>query len=113
VRFAFKYNSKKDIYFMPLQDERAQKLLPKELVVKELSSVIYYRQGIIFTQSTAALTVGKDLNLFLKIVSNILLIIPKVIRDKVYNFIAKHRYRWFEKFDTCPIPPPALQKQFL
>jgi len=113
VRFVFKFNSKKDIYFMPLQDERAQKLLPKDLQAKELESVVYYRNGTVFTQSTAALFVAKDLNLFLKIISNILLIIPKIIRDKIYNFIAKHRYRWFGKYDTCPIPPPALRKQFL
>lgn len=113
VRFIFKYNRKKDIFFIPLQDERAQELLPKELSPSELKSVIYYKQGLVFTKSTAALSVGKELNPFFRIASNILLIIPKIIRDKVYNFIAKHRYKWFGKYDACPLPTEDLKKQFL
>ena len=113
VRFIFKHNKKKDIYFLPLQDERAQAYLPKDIKTSELKSVVFYKQGEIFTLSTAALQTGKQLNFFLRVVSNILLIIPKFIRDKVYNFIAKRRYKWFGKHENCPVPSPALRKQFL
>lgn len=113
VRFIFKYNKQKDLFFLPLQDERAADLLPNGLTPSELKSVVYYNKGTVFTQSTAALKVGKELNFFLRILSNILLIIPKIIRDKVYNFIAKNRYRWFGQYDTCPLPTDSLKKQFL
>lgn len=113
VRFIFKYNKQKDLFFLPLQDERAADLLPNELTPSELKSVVYYNNGTVFTQSTAALKVGKELNFFLSIISNILLIIPKIIRDKVYNFIAKNRYKWFGKYDACPLPSEAMKKQFL
>ena len=113
VRFIFKRNKEKDIYFIPLQDERAKTLLPDDIRLGELASVIYYRQGEIFTHSTAALKICSELNLFYRILSNLLLLIPKRLRDGIYNFIGKRRYKWFGKKDDCPIPPPDLRKQFL
>lgn len=113
VRFIHKHNKAKNIFFLPLQDARSEKLLPKGLTPKELKSVVYYNAGQIYTQSTAALQVGRELNFFLRMLSNILLIIPKFFRDKVYNFIAKYRYNWFGQYDTCPMPTDSLKKQFL
>jgi predicted DCC family thiol-disulfide oxidoreductase YuxK len=42
-----------------------------------------------------------------------LIIVPKFIRDAVYNFIAKNRYRWFGKQESCWVPTPALKSLFL
>jgi predicted DCC family thiol-disulfide oxidoreductase YuxK len=41
------------------------------------------------------------------------LIMPRVLRDALYNFIARNRYRWFGKRDTCMLPTPALRARFL
>jgi len=41
------------------------------------------------------------------------IIVPKFIRDGVYNFIAKNRYKWFGKKDACWIPTPELKGKFL
>ncbi len=40
-------------------------------------------------------------------------VIPRPIRNWLYDFIAVRRYRWFGKYDTCPLPPPELQDRFL
>lgn len=40
-------------------------------------------------------------------------IIPVKIRDVVYNFIARNRYKWFGKKDQCMVPTPDLIKRFL
>jgi len=45
--------------------------------------------------------------------SKVCFIIPKFIRDGVYNIIAKNRYRWFGKKEACMIPTPELQSRFL
>ncbi len=113
VRFVFKYNRKKNIYFLPLQNEKAKQLIPNDLKVNELNSVVYYNQGNIYTLSTAALKILGELNVPLKIVSIIGLLIPKFIRDRIYNFIARNRYKWFGKTEECPIPTAKLKERFL
>jgi len=98
---------------MPLQDERAIKLLPQHINPKLLESVVYYRAGETFNSSTAALKIAADLNLPFKIISKLGMLIPKRIRDAMYNFIGKRRYRLFGKKENCPIPSPKLRQQFL
>ena len=120
VRFIFNHNKKKDIYFMTLQDERVAELLPFKPEPNALDSVIYYRQGEVYTHSTAALKIGRELNLGYKILSNLGLVIPKIIRDSIYNFVGRKRYNWFGKTDTigsysknCPLPTLEFKKQLL
>ena len=113
VRFIFKRNPKRDIFFMPLQDERMKKFLPTELAEKEMESVIYYRKGEVFTLSTAALQIGAELNFFWRTLSKLGFVIPKKIRDNIYKFIGERRYSWFGKKEECPLPSPELRKQFL
>lgn len=40
-------------------------------------------------------------------------ILPRFLRDAAYRFIARRRYRWFGRFDSCPLPPPELRGRFL
>lgn len=112
VRFIFKLNHKKDIFFLPLQDERTKELLPKEILDQEMETVIYYRAGQIFTHSSAALQIGTELNVLFRILSKIGLLVPKKLSDGVYSFIGKRRYVFGKKAD-CPLPTAALKQQFL
>ena len=42
----------------------------------------------------------------------IALIVPRFIRDFIYDIIAKNRYKWFGKYDTCRLPDPELEDRF-
>ena len=44
---------------------------------------------------------------------SVLRVVPRFLRDPVYDFVARHRYRWFGKYDQCPLPPPELRARFL
>jgi len=113
VQFAYNRNKKRDLYFMSLQDERAEELLsPYNFSPSSLSSVVFLKSGKIFTQSTAAFEVCKSLDGAWKAIS-LLLVIPSFIRDFFYNFVAKHRYRIFGKSETCIIPNAEMRRQFL
>lgn len=98
---------------MSLQDERSTSLLPDGFNTDKLISVVYFRKGEVFTHSTAALKIMKELNFALKILSNLAMVIPVKIRDCIYNFIGNRRYTWFGKSENCPIPSPELRKQFI
>lgn len=40
-------------------------------------------------------------------------IVPRFIRDGIYNLIARTRYRIFGRFESCPIPKPSTRAKFL
>jgi len=43
----------------------------------------------------------------------VLIAIPRALRDALYEWVARNRYRWFGRQTACPIPPPALRARFL
>jgi len=74
----------------------------------DLSTVIYIRQGHIYTRSSAVLKILGDLGGVWHL-TRIGWIIPRPIRDFLYGLISRHRYRWFGKRTTCLLPEPFVQ----
>ena len=75
-------------------------------------SIILIEDGQVYLRSTASLRIMKRLNAPWKWLG-VLLWVPRPLRDLVYRFIAKNRYRWFGKSETCRIPTPSLRARFL
>ena len=112
VAFFSKIDKRRVLTFGTLQGETAQRVLkgtPEAAVREGVQSVIYVRhcetpEQEIFVRSTAALHALKDVGGFWRIVSWLRLV-PRPIRDFIYDLIAKYRYRWFGKLgDSCPLP---------
>jgi predicted DCC family thiol-disulfide oxidoreductase YuxK len=113
VNFAIKRDSKKKLRFTTLQGEMAKRLLPQyKINPTSLHSVIFIDKGKAYTQSSAAIRVCKYLNGGWKLFYG-LMIIPKFIRDFFYNIIARNRYKWFGKKESCMVPTPELRERFL
>jgi len=113
VNFAIKRDKKRKLRFGPLQGEAAKLLLQQyKLHTTSLSSVIFIHAGKIYTQSSAALRIAKHLDGGWKLFYGFI-IIPKFIRDFFYNIIARNRYKWYGKKDTCMIPTPELRGRFI
>lgn len=105
---------KKDIFrFATLQSDFGQNLFKRFNVdaIKN-DSVFLYQDDRLFTHSTAALKISKNLSGLWPILF-VLIIIPKFIRDFAYNLIAKNRYKWFGKRESCMIPTPELRHKFI
>ena len=64
--------------------------------------ILFTSEKEFLIKSDAAISIITRLNIVFKIF-NILLVIPKVIRDKVYDYVAKNRYKWFGENDSCEI----------
>jgi len=64
--------------------------------------ILFTSEKEFLIKSDAAISIITRLNIIFK-VFNILLVIPKVIRDKVYDYVAKNRYKWFGENDSCEI----------
>lgn len=113
VNFVIKRDKKNLIQFAPLQSETAHVLLIKyEMKTQEVKSFIFIENGKAYMQSTAALKVCRHLSGAWPALYS-LIIIPSFIRDGIYNWIAKNRYKWFGRKNECMIPTPELQAKFL
>lgn len=78
----------------------------------EPESVILIDRGMPFTRSDAVLKTLRLLGGFWRLLY-ILVIIPRPIRDFVYDFIARRRFRWFGRRDQCRIPSSQERERFL
>ncbi|WP_026908680.1 thiol-disulfide oxidoreductase DCC family protein [Paucisalibacillus globulus] len=112
VQFIIKRDSTGIYQFTSLQSDIGQKLLTEHNVPTELDSFIYLEDNNVYFKSTAALKVCRNLKGLWKFVY-IFIIIPRPLRDMVYEIIARNRYKWFGKRDACMIPSPEQRKRFL
>lgn len=113
VQFVIRRDKKKYFTFASLQSEEGQRLLKKfDLPSTDFNSFVLIENDKSFTRSAAALKVSKKLNGLWPGLYGFM-IVPKFIRDGVYNWIAKNRYKWFGKKDACMIPTQELKARFL
>ncbi len=105
---------KKDVFrFAALQEEPGASLLEKYGIdASETDSIILIDSDKAYTKSTAALKIAKNLGGAYPLLYGFM-IIPKCIRNWVYDYVAKNRYKWYGKKESCMIPTPELRSKFL
>ena len=67
----------------------------------------------LFERSSAPLEIARLVGGWLGVLALVGRWVPKALRDRVYDFVARHRYQWFGKFDTCRLPSPQTRARFL
>ncbi|MBU2902568.1 thiol-disulfide oxidoreductase DCC family protein [Maribacter dokdonensis] len=114
VQFVIKRDVNDVFQFAALQSETGKRLLTERNIdTQEVDSIILIEPNIAYyTKSTAALEIGKHLK-GLKAISSILLWLPEALRNIVYDFIARNRYKWYGKKDNCMIPSEELKSKFI
>jgi predicted DCC family thiol-disulfide oxidoreductase YuxK len=113
VNFVIKKDKKSALKFAPLQSTEAHVLLASyDVPSADMKTFIFIENGRSYIRSAAALRVCRYLNSFWPLMYGFI-IIPKFIRDGIYNQIAKNRYRWFGKKEVCMVPTPEVRSRFL
>ena len=112
VKFAIRNDKKGKLKFAPLQSTIGETLRSQYKIPPEIDSVIFIDNGQVYTYSDAALLICKYLDWPAKILFAFI-IVPKFIRQPIYKWIAKNRYKWFGKKETCMIPTPDIKQRFL
>ena len=112
VNFAIKWNKKRNLRFAPLQSEVGIAHLKKYSIPENVDSVIFIEDEKGYTFSTAALKICKHLSFPVKFLF-ILILVPAFIREPIYKWVAKNRYKWFGKKETCMIPSKEVKELFL
>ncbi len=113
VQFIINRDKREIFRFAPLQSDTAQKLISKlHLEKQDLASIILLENSTYYTKSTAALRIARSLGALWPLLY-IFIVIPKSIRDPLYDIVARNRYEWFGKKDKCMIPNKEIEKRFL
>ncbi|QHA94242.1 DUF393 domain-containing protein [Bacillus sp. N1-1] len=112
VKFMFKYDKKAVFSFASLQSETAEILLKKAGLTEVPDSVIVIKEGKALVKSEAALSIIKQLGGLFKLLL-VFRLFPRSIRDRIYDEVAKRRYKWFGKKESCMIPTKEQRKRFL
>lgn len=112
VNFLIKHNKDRHFCFATLQNNSGKKLLGKYRIPPETDSVILIANDKIYTESDAILEIARLLPYPWKM-AFIFKILPVNTRNKLYRLIAKNRFKWFGKRETCRVPTEEEKKFFL
>jgi len=99
--------------FGTLQSEPAQRILRElQLPTDDFTTFLFLEHGRVHSKSTAVLLIAKQLpGLWPLLCVGIL--IPRPLRDALYNVVARHRYRLLGQSETCRVPGPEERSRFL
>lgn len=112
VDFLLKRDRKKLFRYAALQSESGKALIHKFYIPEQTDSVILIKLNKVYLESDAAIEITNMLPFPWKL-GIIFRIIPKFIRNKIYMWVAKNRYRWFGKREICRIPAPGERELFM
>ncbi|PWA11805.1 thiol-disulfide oxidoreductase [Pueribacillus theae] len=112
IQFIIKRDPNAVFKFASLQSDIGKELLKKHGLNEDTDSFVLIENNKSYIKSSAALRVCRKLkapwNFFV-----LFFIVPRPVRDFIYDFIAKNRYRWFGKQESCMLPTPEIRKRFI
>jgi len=111
VQFIIRHDTNAYFYFTSLQSD-VGKALVKKYKLEDVDSIVLIQGETFFTYSDAVIEIIKYLDGKWKYFT-ILQYIPKIIRDLIYQYIAKYRYRIFGRQDICMMPSEKIKSRFL
>ena len=113
VNFLIKQDKKSVFRFAAFQSKAGKQLAEKyNFPDNDFQSFILIDKGKAYYRSTAGLKVYGKLAWHWKW-TQIFWIVPKFLRDAVYKYVARNRYKWFGKKDECMIPSARVRNRFL
>ena len=119
VQFVLKRDSHDRFRFAALQSQFARELLAKHGINPDQLASLYLvldsgrPSERIEQRSTASITIYRELGTFWRTLAGLTAILPRSVRDWGYDLVARHRYRIFGKYETCPLPEPRHRHKFL
>lgn len=112
VNFAIRHDKQGKIKFAPLQSAAGQQLRDKYAVPLSADTIILVDKNKAYTYARAAIRVSRYLDWPAKMMYA-LIIVPRFISQPIYKWIARNRYKWFGKKETCMVPSPEVRQRFL
>ncbi len=113
INYIIDHDKNNRFKFASLQSDAGQSFLKKSgLNDKDFDSVILIEGEKFYTKSSAVLRIADEFGPLWKLFY-VFIVIPAPVRNFFYDIIARHRYKWFGKKDSCRVPTPELKEKFL
>lgn len=113
VKFIIKRDPKAAFRFATLQGAAGRRMVSSAgMDPDRLDTVVLVEQGAVYTESAAALRIARKLR-FPWPVLYIFIVVPRPLRDTVYRYVARNRYRWFGRDEVCLLPTPDLRRRLV
>jgi predicted DCC family thiol-disulfide oxidoreductase YuxK len=112
VQFVLKRDRRDRFRYASLSWPVGDEVIRKYPKLAGVDSIIVYQNGKVLERSSAALFIAGRLGGLWPMLG-VFWVVPKLIRDGIYNWIARNRYRWFGKKDSCMIPDRDVSHLFL
>jgi predicted DCC family thiol-disulfide oxidoreductase YuxK len=113
VRFVIARDPGAHFRFAPLSSAAATRVLRDAGIDRPIpDSMVLVEAGTAYFRSVAPLRIARQLTFPWPLAYGLILV-PRFIRDRVYDIIAARRYRWFGRRDACMMPTPDLRQRFL
>ncbi|SNZ02639.1 Predicted thiol-disulfide oxidoreductase YuxK, DCC family [Terribacillus aidingensis] len=112
VQFIIKHDRKAYFKFASLQSDAGTALAGDDQIPDGVDSILLVKAGKVYTESSAVVRIARHLDGVWKLAAAAW-VIPRPIRNTLYRYVAKNRYRWFGRQNECMLPSPALKERFL
>lgn len=110
VQFILKRERSPSLLFAPLQGETFRNTVHEQNLP---DSIVLWEKGSLYTESSAVLRIAQHLRQPWPFLAAAGKIFPEFLRNAVYRLVARLRYRWFGKRESCYLPTPELRARFL
>ena len=114
LHFIVRRDAKTHWQFLAMQTPRGAAALRAagiEPSTPESFLVVY--DGLAYTQADACLVIARDLGSLWAVLATVARVVPRPVRNALYRLVARHRYRWFGKRESCYVPSPHERARFL
>jgi predicted DCC family thiol-disulfide oxidoreductase YuxK len=113
VRFVLENDRRRVFRFATIQSDFGQRVYRHfGLDPESPETFVVLSDQRVFIRSDAALEIVRRLGRSWRLLL-IVRLIPRPIRDFVYRVVARHRYQWFGRYESCPVPDESIRKLFL
>ena len=117
VRFALRRDRRAQLKFAPLDSAFSRDVVARHPVLAGRDSIVYVeitgRDEIVASRSDAAVRIARHLGVWWSTVGRTYSLLPRALRDAMYDAVARRRYAWFGRLDACPIPTAEERARFI
>ena len=112
VRWALRHDKQGRLQFAPLESRRGTRMRDAFPETRNVDSVVVHEGDRVWLRSEALLKIAEQLGGIWRVAA-LGRLLPRALRDRLYDAVARGRYERFGKLAECPIPPPELRSRFL
>jgi predicted DCC family thiol-disulfide oxidoreductase YuxK len=112
VRWALRHDAERRLQFATLQGPHGVQLRTDFPQTRAVESIVVRDGARVRVRSDAVLAIARELGGIWRL-AVLARVVPRPLRDRMYNAIAWRRYRWFGRLESCPLPPADARDRFL